>query len=172
MVGIRCWRTKICKLLTTNLSLEMTCLRFIWRVSAQLSSQTWTIVLFIIIGIQIVWTDAGEVRLVRQIIWWGNTCLMTGASIILFISRKNPKYLWLWDITQRGIFLHSLCWKCRNWLLRYKIIFGTRGIWRGNRSPSRLHITQFVYWQYKNTYNCLLKEVWKINWLQRMPLST
>ena len=151
MVGIRCWRTKICKLLTTNLSLEMTCLRFIWRVSAQLSSQTWTIVLFIIIGIQIVWTDAGEVRLVRQIIWWGNTCLMTGASIILFISRKNPKYLWLWDITQRGIFLHRLYQKLWNWLLRYVIVFVTRGILIGQHSLSRIRITRFVYWQYGNT---------------------
>ena len=159
-------------LLMMNLSLAMTCVRSIWRVSAQWYSQTWTIVLCIILGVNIMHTNAGEVRSVRMQIWWGKTCLMPGVYLILLMPRNNPKYLWLWDITQRGIFLHSLCWKCRNWLLRYKIIFGTRDIWRGNRSPSRLHMTQFVYWQYKNTYNCLLKEVWKINWLQRMPLST
>ena len=144
---------KIWTLLTTNLSLEMTCLILIWRVSDQWSSQTWTIALCIILEIHIILTDAGEVILARLKIWLGITCLMPGASLILLMLRINTKHLWLWDGTKIGIFLNRLYQKCWNLLLRYAIVFGTRGIRREQYSPSRLCITRSVYWKCGNTCN-------------------
>ena len=134
---------KVCTLLTMNLSLEMTCLRLVWRVSYHWSIQNWTIILCIILGIQIVWTNTGEVRLVRMQIRWGKNRFLPGETLILLISSKNPKYLWLWDSTQRGIFLHGLFQKRWDWLLRYYIVFRTIGVWRGQRSPSRFSMTLF-----------------------------
>ena len=162
---------KVWILLTTNLSLSMMWLISICRVSAQWFSKTWTIVLSIILGISIVQINAGEVRLVRLKILRGKNCFLPGSSLILIIPRKNPKCLWLWDSTQRGIFFHRLCQKHWNWLLRYEIFFGTRGVWRGHSYPSRLRMTWVVYFQYGNTCNYLLKEVWKRNWIQRLTLA-
>ena len=155
-----------------SLSLSMTHLILIWRVSAQWSSQTWTIAHYIFMGIRIVQTNTGEVILLRLQIWWGKTCFLPGESLILLMPSKNPKYLWMWYSTKRGIFIHRMFRNHYNWLLRYDIVFVTRGIWRGHHSPSRLCMTWLLYWNYVNNCNYLLKEVWKRNRLQSLSLPT
>ena len=46
--------------------------------------------------------------LLRIKIWWGKTCFLPGASIILLMPRKNTNHLWLWESAERGIFLHRI----------------------------------------------------------------
>ena len=86
-------------------------------------------------GIQIVRTDSGEVISVRLKSLCCKTCFMTGASLILLIPMKNPNYLWLWDSTQRSIFLHKMCRKRCTWLLRYIIVFEKKVYEEGSVLP-------------------------------------
>ena len=159
-------------LLTTNLSLEMSCLILIWKCLAQLSSQTWTIVLCIILGIHIVQTNTGDVRLVSLKRLWGKAYFMPGAYLILIIPRKKPTYMWLWESTKIWIFLQMLFQKHWNWLPIYEIVFRKRGVCRGQSSALRLRMKWFVYWNYRNNCNYLLEEVLNINRIQSMPLNT